>query len=173
MPKDSIKTIREDMNKNNEKFLSLLQLMSSKIEGISSSMTKDTVTVSTPSNEVSSSTSKTVTSKVEALLDWIPKRVMVSHPSNSTIYKETGVKVADTSRVMIKFAKRVPKGSGVETELKEIASSNGGTFHYKGRMQFPNETFKRNCPTISFKQPEIPQNVLDILGGLGMVLEKE
>jgi hypothetical protein len=160
---DSIKKVRHDMDERFESFKEeLLEAVATRIQEVMSNKT-DTQAVSTPSNEVSSSTSKMITETDVELQQFEGVKCVVARPSDRKIYQETGKREPNMNKIMVKFGKKVPRGSAVEKWLMEIASLTGGRYHTMAKMMFEGESFTRKCPAISYNQPEIPENLEALL----------
>ena len=170
--RDSIKNVRHDMDERFESFKEeLLEAVATRIQDVMSNKT-DTTTVSTPSNEVSSSTSKIIEATDVEVMEFHPKCV-VARPSDRAIYNETGKREPDMNKIMVKFGQKVPRGSAVEKWLMNIASLTGGRYHTMAKMMFEGESFTRKCPAISYKQAELPENLEALLTANAIQIQGE
>lgn len=169
--RDSIKSVRDDMETGFDNLSKQIESLS-KLIVLKQSTETDTPAVSTPSNEVSSSTSKIIEATDVEVMEFHPKCV-VARPSDRAIYNETGKREPDMNKIMVKFGQKVPRGSAVEKWLMNIASLTGGRYHTMAKMMFEGESFTRKCPAISYKQAELPENLEALLTANAIQIQGE
>ena len=177
--RDSIKSVREDMETGFDNLSNQIESLSKLIVFKQQSTETDTPVVSTPSNEVSSSTSKMITETDVEIGQFAGVKCVWKHASDKAHFdktkEETGVGevIPNMNKCMVMFGKKVAKNGGMQKLFKELAEQTGGIYHERAKMVY-DDGIRRTCPTISYPtKSEVPDSLTPLLMKYGIQIQGE
>ena len=114
----------------------------------------------------SKSKSKKVKAKFNAtaLVATNIERVVFKRP---VLNYNTPEETPNANKCMVVFDVDTFENKEANAELKSIAEKTGGSLHFKGKAE--EHGYKR--PTISYKMPSIPQDVLTLCKQMGLTMD--